>query len=372
MTRRFKGHRAAILVPSALTLVVLMAACSSSGATTSTTSSAPAAVPTPSGSGYSGPYKGAPPPPQSLVQQAQKEGKVVVYSATSDPSAVNAMDQAFEKAYPGITVSATFEDTTSMVARVEAQAAAGSPQVDVLDEIYSDFFTQGVTKGILLPDDQVVPNFNKLFPPQYVLGNGVAGVSAIFENGLSYNTNLVKKSDLPQTYADLANPKWKGKLICYDPNTALAGAFFWGMMITKYGKTVTKEVAQNCASNQWYSSFQPGEAALGAGAAAINTLAASSEVATVQQAGGPVAFFTPNVATGAENVIGVVNHSPDPAAAKLFTYWAFSVAGQKAQAIALGASEPLYPLGLTAGFVPPNYADPADLSAIDPVVGRST
>jgi iron(III) transport system substrate-binding protein len=368
MSMRLKGLRVAMLMASPLTLVVVLAACAGG----STSSSAPAAVPTPSGLGYTGPYKGAPAPPQSLVQQAQKEGRLVIYSATSNPTAVDALDKAFEQAYPGISVTATFEDTTSMVAKVEAQAAAGSPQVDVLDEIYSGFFTQGVSKGILLADAQIIPNFNQLFPSQYVLGNGAAGVSAIFENGLSYNTNMVQKSDLPKTYADLADPKWKGKLICYDPNTALAGAFFWGMMLQKYGTTVTKEVAQNCAANQWYSSFEPGEAALGAGAAPINTLAASSEVATVQKAGGPVAFYTPNVATGAENVIGVVNHSPDPAAAKLFTYWAFSMAGQKAQAIALGASEPLYPLGLTPGFVPPDYSVPANLAPIDAVVGRST
>src|SRR5205814_7726006 len=27
-----------------------------------------------------------------------------------------------------------------------------------------------------------------------------------------YNTNLIRKSDLPRTYADLLDPKWKGKL----------------------------------------------------------------------------------------------------------------------------------------------------------------
>ncbi len=28
----------------------------------------------------------------------------------------------------------------------------------------------------------------------------------------AYNTNLVKKEDLPKTYQDLLDPKWKGKL----------------------------------------------------------------------------------------------------------------------------------------------------------------
>ncbi len=27
-----------------------------------------------------------------------------------------------------------------------------------------------------------------------------------------YNTNIVKKADLPKSYDDLADPKWKGKL----------------------------------------------------------------------------------------------------------------------------------------------------------------
>ena len=28
----------------------------------------------------------------------------------------------------------------------------------------------------------------------------------------AYNTNLIKKTDLPKSYADLLDPKWKGKL----------------------------------------------------------------------------------------------------------------------------------------------------------------
>jgi iron(III) transport system substrate-binding protein len=42
----------------------------------------------------------------------------------------------------------------------------------------------------------------------------------------AYNTQAVKKEDLPKTWEDLANPKWKGKLgIEQEDSDWLAGQF---------------------------------------------------------------------------------------------------------------------------------------------------
>src|SRR6202012_2894128 len=48
--------------------------------------------------------------------------------------------------------------------------------------------------------------------PQAILPHGEWVGTRLNVFVYAYNTNLVKKADLPKTYQDLLNPKWKGKL----------------------------------------------------------------------------------------------------------------------------------------------------------------
>src|SRR5215475_8085335 len=45
---------------------------------------------------------------------------------------------------------------------------------------------------------------------------------------MAYNTNLVKKTEAPKSYADLLDPKWKGKLVKAHPSysgTSMTGTY---------------------------------------------------------------------------------------------------------------------------------------------------
>ena len=61
--------------------------------------------------------------PDALLADAQKEGKVTVYSFTSRIAKV---EKAFEEAYPGIDVQAYDISSTEQIARLKAEAKAGT------------------------------------------------------------------------------------------------------------------------------------------------------------------------------------------------------------------------------------------------------
>jgi iron(III) transport system substrate-binding protein len=74
-------------------------------------------------------------------------------------------------------------------------------------------------------------------------GRMVALWNAVFAHG--YNTNLVRdRAELPRTYKDFLDPKWKGRLAGWEFFVS-SGLAFWGMEV---GDTAVLEYARNLKS----------------------------------------------------------------------------------------------------------------------------
>jgi iron(III) transport system substrate-binding protein len=143
---------------------------------------------------------------QKLVDGAKKEGTLTVYtSATVDDMAV--LTGAFEKKY-GVKVQVWRASSENIIQRAATEARGGRFDVDV-------FETDGVAMEAVHREKllQVVntPYLKELIaaavpPHKEWIGDRVQVFTA------AYNTKLVKKADLPKTFVDLLDPKWKGKL----------------------------------------------------------------------------------------------------------------------------------------------------------------
>jgi iron(III) transport system substrate-binding protein len=141
-----------------------------------------------------------------LVEGAKKERTLTVYtSATVDDMA--ALTGAFEKKY-GVKVNVWRASSENIIQRAATEARGNRFDVDV-------FETDGVAMEAVHREKllQVVnsPYLKDLIPaaiPPHKewIGDRVQIFTA------AYNTRLVKKPDLPKTFADLLDPKWKGKL----------------------------------------------------------------------------------------------------------------------------------------------------------------
>jgi iron(III) transport system substrate-binding protein len=143
---------------------------------------------------------------QRLVEGAKKEGTVVIYtSAPPDDMAILAA--AFEKKH-GVKLQVWRASSEKVVQRTVTEARGNRFEVDIIETNGPDI--EALHREKLLQEVRS-PHLADLIP----------GAIPPHREWLSmrlniwvaaYNTNLVRKEELPKTYEDLAHPRWKGKL----------------------------------------------------------------------------------------------------------------------------------------------------------------
>lgn len=150
---------------------------------------------------YSGPDR-----TQRLVEGAKKEGLVTIYSSAVIAD-TNAIIQAFEKKY-GVQVRLWRGSSDDILRRAVTEARAERYDAD-LAETAGDSM-EGLQRERLLAEVSS-PAFSQLMPGAVMPHRGwFADRLSVFT--VAYNTTLIKPADVPKSYADLADPKWKGKL----------------------------------------------------------------------------------------------------------------------------------------------------------------
>lgn len=141
-----------------------------------------------------------------LIDGAKKEGELMLYG--SIPVADMAvLAEAFTKKY-GVKVKAWRGDSEAMMSRVLSEAKARRFEVGVM--VASSSALEPLSREKLLTPVKS-PLLADLVPGSVAPNREWASV---YLNTFvqAYNTNLVRKDELPKTYRDLAHPRWKGRL----------------------------------------------------------------------------------------------------------------------------------------------------------------
>jgi iron(III) transport system substrate-binding protein len=141
-----------------------------------------------------------------LVAGAKKEGVVTVYSSVTvdDQKALTA---AFEKTY-GVKLQFWRSSSESILQRAMVEYRGGRYEVDAIETSAAEM--ESLHREKLLVEVKsphladIVPA--ALRPHREWVGDRLNIIAA------GYNTNLIKKQDVPKSYEDLLDPKWKGKL----------------------------------------------------------------------------------------------------------------------------------------------------------------
>ena len=141
----------------------------------------------------------------ALVKAAQEEGELVINSAAS---VVAELAPEFEKEY-GIKVRLV-EPTSSEAQRqrILQEHQAGRVSADVLVTYASDLSHVYREEGITAT---YASDVTKKLDAEGVQSENYTAIYQ-YPVVMQYNTDLVSKDELPTSYADLADPKWKGKL----------------------------------------------------------------------------------------------------------------------------------------------------------------
>lgn len=148
-----------------------------------------------------------------VIAKAAKEGKVMVYGELITPT-MRAIKEGFEAKYPGLTMEFIYLSGAPLMNRIVSEQDAGRHLADVIaiDTVRMPVLRE---KGYLTPYESVnQANYDKQWwsnPPNLWVRNH------LYLGGIMYNSKSVAAADVPKTYEDLLDPKWRGKIALVSP-----------------------------------------------------------------------------------------------------------------------------------------------------------
>ena len=146
-----------------------------------------------------------------LEEGAKKEGEVLWIGGLNQRRARRPILKAFRKKYPFIDAKGVRTGSRKALQRVLAEHRAKTPRVDVINSnVVVSLKKAGLVQAFRSPALDAYPKKekdpNRIWATMRYSYHGVA----------AYNTNLVSAADAPKTFADLLDPKWKGKMVWGD------------------------------------------------------------------------------------------------------------------------------------------------------------
>ena len=175
-----------------------------------------------------------------VVEAARKEGKLVVYTAAVGQPSHVLVAKAFEARY-GIAVSFLEGRASEIRERVRTEQAA--------NRFIGDVSHNGSTTSTLQAEDGAfqpfgaLPHLGNLRAPFKATDMRVPVYASAY--AILVNTNLVKPADEPRSWADLTDPKWKGKILSDDMRALGGGAVTFFVLTDKLGRGFHDKLAAN-------------------------------------------------------------------------------------------------------------------------------
>jgi iron(III) transport system substrate-binding protein len=260
-----------------------------------------------------------------LVAAAKKEGKIVYYTSIDLPLAEK-IAKSFEVKYPGIAVRVERTGAERVFQRIGQEYSSRIYAVDVVNSSDAAHFIVWKRDGLLAP--YVPEDVAKHYPAEH---QDVDGLFASFRVGLSVigcNTDLVKPDDRPKSFADLLDPKWKGKIVKAHPSysgTIMTATY---ELVRDLGWPYFEKLAQQNVMQVQSASDPPKKLALGE--RAVQADGNEYNLFQLKEAGQPV---EPLYASEGTPLIigpnGLFKNAPNPNAARLFQSYCFSAECQQ-------------------------------------------
>jgi ABC-type Fe3+ transport system substrate-binding protein len=259
---------------------------------------------------------------KELYPKAKQEGNLIIYSVW-DVEHLRGITDAFMKRYPGIKAIYWQARNPEIVTRVLTEFQGGQSSVDV---ILSDNAPPVIrAAGGIMPYETVQKEVLVLHDPT------LPTVSLQIQ-AMAYNTRKMKPADLPKSWEDVANPKFKGLVALDDPMRAgplssmLAGLKGQWNNDERFNKFVKGLKALNVPVHKSTSAMFR---LVISGEYAICMPALLHDVFEEKGKGTPVDYTQTVPPVVFPRQAGIYAKAPNPNAAKLFAEWAISTEGQQ-------------------------------------------
>ena len=143
-----------------------------------------------------------------LYSLAKQEGGTISWYTSLSKTIGPGVIKAFEAKYPGLKIDMYRGSSEDVTARLTQEASAGKTGADVVETNGTELTFYQHAKNILIPYRQ--SPYAKFIAPLNRFDTWTGDRIEAFIG--AWNTNLVKSGEQPKSWADLANPKWAGKI----------------------------------------------------------------------------------------------------------------------------------------------------------------
>jgi iron(III) transport system substrate-binding protein len=257
-----------------------------------------------------------------LYPKAKQEGNLIIYSVW-DVEHLRVITDAFAKRYPGIKATYWQGRNPEIVTRVLTEFQGGQASVD---SILSD------NAPAVLRAAGAMASYETVQKDALVLHDPTIPTVSLQVQALTYNTRKMKAGDLPKSWEDVANPKYKGMVALDDPMRAgplssmLAGLKEQWKDDARFNRFLKGLKALNVPVHKSTSAMFR---LLVSGEYAICMPALLHDVIADKEKGTPVDYVKSVPPVVFPRAAGIYAKAPNPNAAKLFAEWLISEEGQK-------------------------------------------
>jgi iron(III) transport system substrate-binding protein len=301
----------------------------------------------------------------TLIDAARKEGRVAWYCGALDLPEAEKFGKAFEAKYPGISVRVERSGSERIYQRIGLERQSSIQAVDVVNTADTAHFLEWKRNGWLasyVPEDVA-----KHFPVTHVDAAGTYAILNTNVTAIGYNAKLIKREDAPKSFADLLDPRWRGKIVKAHPSFSgniLTTTF---ILARELGWSYFEKLAQQRVMQVQSSSDGPKKIAVGERAIAAD--AADYQLVSLKERDQPVEIVYPTEGSPLLPVPSAVfQEAPNPNAARLFQSYLFSVEAQQVSVDTFGHHSVHALVKEKSGRTPLSAiklltCDPAELSA---------
>jgi ABC-type Fe3+ transport system substrate-binding protein len=260
---------------------------------------------------------------KEFYPKAQKEGALVVYSVW-DVEHLRVITEAFTKRFPGIKATYWQGRNPEIVTRVLTEFQGGQSSVDV---ILSD------NAPPVLRAAGAMASYETVQKDVLVLHDPTMPTVSLQVQALTFNTKKIKPAEMPKSWEEVANPKFKGMVALDDPMRAgplssmLAGLKEQWKDDNRFNHFLRGLKALNVPVHKSTSAMFR---LVIAGEYAICMPALLHDVIEEKEKGTPVDYLKTVAPIVFPRQAGIYGKAPNPNAARLFAEWAISLEGQKA------------------------------------------
>lgn len=286
--------------------------------------------------------------PKAWLDGAAKEGGVIIMGTWRD-NEFRGMTRAFNERYPSVKLTYNRAGTAARGMKVVLALSEGRVIADVMTSIadsYSEF-----KKLNALADLRELPSFKNL-ASDHVATDGTWASHKLAYRCMSYNTDLVKKADLPKTWDDLVqSPAWRGrKLALSDHPTAWLLAL-WSEKGEEWGKDFTRRLFADLEPQQRKEGMMALTGLTVAGEFHGNIPAPERRAESYAEKGAPIGYHCPEPVPITLSQIVMLEKAERKNGARIFINWLLSREGQILQFVA-NASVPVHQSLQDPSFVP--------------------